>query len=186
MAVTYFWNEENIRKELERLDTKTGLAGAKLPIVFSNAKCKLGSYSSAGAFCFSRRYFEDSSWPIEEALDTIRHEYAHYMDHMIYGNMGHGSSWKKCCMEIGALPIRCYIPERAQYYQKKHESERRKSVSLDCYKVGYVISHPKFGSGRIVKIESNDARKYATVSFKNMGIKKLSLVWIDENCRSCA
>ena len=85
------WNEAAIRKEFARLDAKTGLKGATLPISFSNAKCTLGSYSSAGggAFRFSRHYFDDPLWPIEEALDTIRHEYAHYMDHM--GIWQHGT-----------------------------------------------------------------------------------------------
>lgn len=99
------WNENDIRKGLARLDAKTGLAGATLPLTFGNANCTLGSYSAVGAFRFSRKYFEDPSWSIEEALDTIRHGYAHYMDHMIYGNMGHGASWKKCCLEVWALPI---------------------------------------------------------------------------------
>lgn len=180
------WNENNIRKELARLDAKTGLAGATLPITFSNAKCTLGSYSAAGAFRFSRKYFEDPSWPMEEALDTIRHEYAHYMDHMIYGNMGHGVTWKKCCLEVGALPVRCYSSERAKYYQVKHESERQKAASLDRYKVGSVIVHPKFGSGKIVEVVGDDARRFAVVAFKNMERKKLSLAWVDENCGRCA
>ena len=85
------WTETAIRKEFARLDAKTGLKGATLPISFGNAKCTLGSYSSAGggAFRFSRHYFDDPLWPIEEALDTIRHEYAHYMDHM--GIWQHGT-----------------------------------------------------------------------------------------------
>lgn len=36
------WNEAAIRKEFARLDAKTGLKGATLPISFSNAKCTLG------------------------------------------------------------------------------------------------------------------------------------------------
>ena len=55
------WNEAAIRKEFAKLDAKTGLKGATLPISFSNAKCTLGSYNSAsgGAFRFSRYYFDD-------------------------------------------------------------------------------------------------------------------------------
>ena len=40
------WTEADIRKELARLDAKTGLNGATLPISFSNAKCTLGQYCS--------------------------------------------------------------------------------------------------------------------------------------------
>lgn len=32
------WNEETIREELRRLDLKTGLRGAELPIKFGKAK----------------------------------------------------------------------------------------------------------------------------------------------------
>jgi hypothetical protein len=181
------WNEAAIRREFARLDAKTGLKGAKLPITFGNAKGTLGSYTSAngGAFRFSRHYFNDASWPVEEALDTIRHEYAHYMDHMVYGNMGHGASWKKCCLEVGALPIRCYSRERAKYYQDKHEKEQQKSSVLDQYTTGCFIVHPKFGTGKIVEIVGTDHTRYAVVTFKNMENKKLSLTWVDENCRRC-
>lgn len=41
------WNEAAIRKEFARLDAKTGLKGATLPIIFNNAKCTLGSYNPA-------------------------------------------------------------------------------------------------------------------------------------------
>ena len=122
------WTEEGIQKELERLDAKTGMNGAGLPISFSNPKCTLGQYSSTdgGSFRFSNHYYQDSTWPVEEALDTIRHEYAHYMDHMdhiIYRNLVHGSTWKKCCVSVGALPIHYYNEKRAQYYQQKYAEE---------------------------------------------------------------
>ncbi|MCD8089644.1 MAG: SprT-like domain-containing protein [Clostridiales bacterium] len=178
------WNETAIRNELAKLDRKTGLKGAELPITFNNKIHTLGSYSSAdgGAFRFSGYYFGNSSWPIEEAIDTIRHEYAHYMDHKLYGCMGHGPSWKKCCREVGALPIRCYSKKRAQYYIEKREAERRKSAELDGYKTGCFIRHPKFGNGKIVEIIGTDTKRCAVVLFKNGEKKKLSLSWIDENC----
>lgn len=38
------WNEEMIRAEMKRLDRKTGLNGAKLPIKFTHAKHTLGCF----------------------------------------------------------------------------------------------------------------------------------------------
>ena len=38
------WNEEMIRAELKRLDRKTGLNGAKLPIKFTHSKHTLGCF----------------------------------------------------------------------------------------------------------------------------------------------
>lgn len=178
------WSEADIRKELKRLDRKTGLKGATLPISFGKGKSVLGTFCSTdgGAFRFSRYYFDDPSWPEEEAYDTIRHEYAHYMDHELYGNMGHGITWKKCCMEIGALPVRCYSSERAKYHQDKHKMEREKSMRLDQYKVGHFIVHPKYGKGEIIEIDGLDMSRYAVVLFPDMMRKKLSLLWVAENC----
>lgn len=181
------WNEAAIRKEFARLDAKTGLKGATLPIIFNNAKCTLGSYNPAngGAFRFSRHYYDDPSWPVEAALDTIRHEYAHYMDHMVYSNVGHGATWKKCCIEVGALPIRCYSSERAKYFQDKHEAERKEVEVLDHYKTGSYIMHPRFGRGKIMELVGVDANRYALVDFRYMETKKLSLRWVKENCGRC-
>ena len=101
MRKRIIWNEEEIRKELRRMDQLTGLSGATLPIRFNEAWATLGSYRligrKAGGFCFSNRYLQDPDFTPEEALDTIRHEYAHYMDYELYGNTGHGRTWKACC-----------------------------------------------------------------------------------------
>lgn len=139
------------------MDAKTGLKGAKLPISFGNAKGTLGSYTSANG----------------GALRFSRH----YFD---------DASWKRCCLEVGALPIRCYSRERAKYYQDKHEKEKQKSSALDQYMTGCAIVHPKFGTGKIIEIVGKDHTRYAVVTFMNMENKKISLTWVDENCRRCA
>lgn len=66
------WNEEMIRKELERLDRKTGLNGAKLPIKFTHAKHTLGCFYADKdnmRFDFSLYYLADDSFPQEEAME---------------------------------------------------------------------------------------------------------------------
>lgn len=179
------WSEVTIRNEISRLDTITGLAGAKLPISFSNAKRTLGQYSCAngGSFRFSNFYFQDKTWPVEEAVDVIRHEYAHYMDHMLYGNLGHGATWKHCCVIVGALPIRCYDEARAKYHQQKHEEESNLNKHLDRYNVGDWINHPQFGHGIIENIQGDALGRFIVVRFDTVGTKKLSLVWVNSNCR---
>lgn len=49
------WTETAIRSEMARLDKRTGLKGAELPIRFNNARCTLGLYDSTdgGSFKFS-------------------------------------------------------------------------------------------------------------------------------------
>lgn len=46
--------------------------------------------------------------PIEKTIDTILHEIAHALT----PKTGHGPAWKKKCLEIGALPNRCYDTEK--------------------------------------------------------------------------
>ena len=45
------WNEEMIRKELNRLDRKTGLNGAKLPIKFTHANTHLAVFMPIKKIC---------------------------------------------------------------------------------------------------------------------------------------
>ncbi len=76
------WTETAIRSEMARLDKRTGLKGAELPIRFNNARCTLGLYDSTdgGSFKFSNYYFQDLDWPMESALDVIKHEAAYNKD----------------------------------------------------------------------------------------------------------
>lgn len=179
------WNEKAIRNEIARLDAKTGLEGAKLPIKFSNSKKTLGEYSSmnGGVFRFSNYYFRDSGWPEEEAIDVIRHEYAHYMDHMIYGKLGHGATWKHCCGIVGAFPIRCYDEKLAKYHQRRHEEEARLSVHYDSYHIGSHIEHPTYGIGVIKEITGESVSRRVNIDFPDTGLRTLSLAWVDKNCR---
>lgn len=60
------WNEASIREEIAKLDEKTGLNGAALPIRFGKAKRVLGCYipSKDGSFFrFSKLYFKNPDWP---------------------------------------------------------------------------------------------------------------------------
>ena len=182
------WNEYRIRQELKRLDTKTGLHGATLPIHFSNTKCLLGQYNALEmSFKFSNFYFQDEDWPVEEAFDVIRHEYAHYMSHMIFGEkgLGHNKYWRKCCNDVGANPTRCYNSERSEYHKKKHEEEEKACVKIDNYKVGDTIIHPKFGNGIIREVFGEKINRSANVDFGDFGAKRLGLKWVDDNCKKC-
>ena len=102
------WNEEMIRAELKRLDRKTGLNGAKLPIKFTHSKHTLGCFypeKDNMRFDFSLYYLSDDSFPEEEALDLIRHEYAHFANFCLYHGTGHDRMWRKCCSDAGSRGI---------------------------------------------------------------------------------
>lgn len=179
-----YWDEKHIRQELIKLDAKTRLSGATLPIYFNNSKYTLGKFCSAngGEFIFSNYYFQNPEWSKESALDVIRHEYAHYMDYKIYGHLGHSKTWKRCCLEVGALPIRCYNSEHEEYYQKKHKVEEAQKKACNSYIPGIKIIHPTFGCGVILQKIGEDVNSLAIVRFNDSIDKKLSLAWIHNNC----
>ena len=181
------FDETMIRAELKRLDTITGLRGSELPIKFGYAKHTLGKfcYRDKGdmEFYFSNFYFLDDKFPIEEKLDVIRHEYAHYYDYILNGSSSHGANWKKCCRIVGASPSRLFNQERANSFLEKHETERLKNIELDKYCVDKIIKHPYFGLGTIKQIYGNGLARMAIVDFQNGVNKKLSLIWINENTK---
>ena len=181
------FDEAMIRDELRRLDMKTGLHAADLPIKFGKAKCTLGRFSYPSEdkleFYFSNFYFQDPNHPVEEKLDTIRHEYAHYMDYMLNGHSSHGATWKNCCRIVGAVPIRCFSKQRADTYLRMHEKERLLNEKYDVYDSGDKIKHPVFGIGTIMDVVGNGISRIACVSFDGANIKKLAISWIDQNCQ---
>ena len=178
------WDEAAIREELARLDEITGLNGAKLPIKFTNGAHVIGCYhgDKGGSFSFSRKYFQNPEWAVEEALDTIRHEYAHYMDHLVYGGVGHGESWKICCVKVGACPVRNYVSWKNDYYNKKREEKEQKITEMLDYKIGDRIIHPKYGEGLIKAITGTEIMQNVQVVFDLVGQKTLSLAWVNDNC----
>lgn len=182
------FDELKIRQELKRLDKITGLNAAVLPIKFGNAQKTLGrfSYSNKDSleFYFSSHYFSDPDFPIEEKLDTIRHEYAHYMDYMLHGHSSHGPKWKKCCIKVGAFPTRCFNQERANSFIEKHHKENLSNQILDKYQPGLIVIHPSYGSGITTKIYGQSLSRIAIVKFAGDIEKKLSLLWISEKCQN--
>lgn len=177
------WDEKRIRRELERLDGITGLHGAELPMTFGNARFTLGQFSGCPMeFRFSNYWFQDPNWPVECALDVIRHEYAHYMDYEIYGNSSHGSTWKTCCCAVGAAPRRLYSEEQEEYYRRRHQKEDEMNRKYDTYQVGDLLLHPRYEFGKICSIEGEGVNRYVLVDFDTVGMKKLAVRWVAENC----
>ena len=114
-TLTNNWTEEKIRTIITHLDEKTGLEAHKIPILFTNkSRTIIASYYHGDQyFLFNRRFFDDPDFTEGEALDTIRHEYAHYYTdvcnlHNIINPLGnydsHGEEWKWACSMVNAYP----------------------------------------------------------------------------------
>lgn len=178
------WSEEKIREEMKRLDRITSLNGAKLPILFNNSKYRLGCFFGGDEmyFQFSDFWFQDPEWTQESALDTIRHEYAHYMDQMLYGNYGHGKTWKACCSKVGARPKRLYNEQFEKYYKNRIKEQKATISEFDTYNIGDRIKHPMYETGKIIDIQGEGISKLVTIEFET-GSKQFTLDWINRNCK---
>lgn len=117
-ALTGEWSIEKIRAVMAHLDRKTGLHGAELPMKMGKAVSYLGRYwaGEQKSFYFSTHYLNDPAFRESEAIELIRHEYAHYYvdaaglrqffrDGRAYH---HGPSWKYACKMVGASGGRIY------------------------------------------------------------------------------
>ena len=135
------WNEEMIRAELKRLDEITGLQASDLPICINDDHQDefMAAYvvrdEKPYGFHFTREYFEEGRILDEHAYDIIRHEYAHYMDHMLTeGNFcdddyeAHGIMWKACCDVVGALAFGQYTAEQTLIDLLFADPERRRRM----------------------------------------------------------
>jgi len=172
---------------MRRLDKKTGLHGAELPIEFYRGKSYLGwfYFRPTMYFRFSVTYVDDPHWTEQSALDLIRHEYAHYMNWMRNGLSGHGKEWKVCCSEIGGRPVRCFSPEVEEGYKKRNIIAASTATRYGTYEVGKSIVHPVFGKGMIVGANGEGPARIIDVKFPTIGIKRLGVAWVDKNCTKC-
>lgn len=118
-TITKNWTEDKIRSIIRKLDEKTGLNGAALPIAFNSYGWFLGHYRyvEPKAFGFNRKFFNDPSTGEAEVIDVIRHEYAHYYVDVAHleryighsrRETSHGDDWKWACKMVGADPTRCH------------------------------------------------------------------------------
>ncbi len=181
------WPEERIREELRKMDKITGLDGASLPIEFGYGRTRLGYFKldknrKPEKFYFSKAYLEDEGFLHQEAIDLFRHEYAHYMDWMIFGQLGHGKTWKKCCNDIGAEPTRCYDGDKARILHLQFQKEKELGEKCNMLEEDIYIIHPKYDAGTIERTENEGIHKIVYVYFPMAGVKKLSAKWVIENC----
>lgn len=179
------WTEADIRAELARLDALTGLSGAALPIRFGRARRTLGMFmpgvnGQEEGFRFSLYYFDNPQFSRAEALDVIRHEYAHYMDWELNGACGHGKSWKRCCQKVGACPTRLYTEQfarGARYLQRQEELSRNRNT----FRAGQKLAHPDFGVGVIQAVSASGSTRLLTVRF-DRAVKVLEAGWAEAHC----
>ena len=189
------WDVERIRAEIARLDALTGLNGRDMLIQIGAARQTLGCFSAKSKdsmfFRFSAHFFEADSFSNAEALDTIAHEYAHYMDYVLNGpNLSHGESWKACCRIVGARPMRLYQPAVNSLHLAKERAESEEMRRMDEMAARFAINgeviHAVYGRGKIRDIVTDGKNSRIMIAFPSAGVKTFSLGWMAEHCRISA
>lgn len=106
------------------------------------------------------------------------------MDFVINGKLGHSTSWKQCCIRIGALPTRLYSETRANYHHLKHEKDSQAEYKLEQFSLGTVIDHPRFDRGVILAVTGDGVSRVLQVEFSEYGQKMLGASWVLSNCKT--
>lgn len=121
-TITKTWTEDKIRFIIRKLDEKTGLNGAALPIKLVSHGNALGFYQYAGEkqFGFKPKFINDPNTKEAAVIDVIRHEYAHYYVDVTGisrffiregSSKNHNTDWKWACRTVGANPNSYYQPQ---------------------------------------------------------------------------
>lgn len=179
------WSKDRIREEIRRLDEKTGLDSSKVTIRLYEAPEPLGCFTFINpirmTFGFSATRFEEAGFTVAEALDIIRHEYAHFMEYRLYGiSSDHGPDWQECCRKIGARPVKMHTKEFKQDIRRA-ERERVQRTRVDGYREGRQVRHPTFGEGIVEKIDQKENITILTIRFGET-LKKLDIDWVRKHC----
>ncbi|MBQ8589902.1 MAG: hypothetical protein IJ486_05555 [Firmicutes bacterium] len=133
------WEVNDIREVISFLDEKTGLYGADYPIRLGKTgrENRLGYFRygppGEGMFCFNRDYMNSDWFREEDAIDLIRHEYAHYyvwatgIERWIpneRNRVHHGAPWKYACQMVGATGKSKYYSD----YEQKPDISREEAI----------------------------------------------------------
>lgn len=179
--------ERMIREECSRLDGLSHLDGAELPIIFEYTPQVYGDFNARdNRFCFSLQSFADG----EDAMDNIRHQYAHYMSRQLYGAVRpHGQEWKKCCIIVNAVPLPwLYRREEeptvthTQVFSGRENPDATALIPSNRREItGCAIAHPKFGYGLITNVTHKGGRWFVRVYFGETGSKEIDLGWIENH-----
>ena len=177
--------KEMIRAEIQRLDQKTGLKGSAVTVRLYVEPEPIGCFTFIDpvrmTFGFSRTRLEEPGFTETELLAIVRHEYAHYMEYVQYGeSTDHGENWKACCRRIGARPEVLYT-EQFKASARQHQKELVRRTRVDGYTRGKLVHHPVFGTGTVEEITRFPTMTILSVRFENE-TKKLDINWVRENC----
>ncbi len=121
--VDYETVRQFITDELNRLAKETGcsLAGLKIEFKDNGTDDAVAYFSHRGdtpiGFCFHLNMLDRSS--PNKIIDTVRHEFAHYVVCVHYKgrqpSQAHGKEWMAICDRLGALPLPYMVTDKTKH-----------------------------------------------------------------------
>lgn len=88
--------------------------------------------------------FHVENYPLEEVIDTVRHEVAHAL---LGPGHGHGTTWQDKAVEVGADPTRC--SDNVDDYQRYAPAAKQgPKWAIRCANCGRVVARRKSLRGR--------------------------------------
>lgn len=143
----------DVMREYERLDALTGMDITKTVKISSTGRCtnRRGVYKATvyqsgklenEKIIISNFVFSD---PMEEFMNTIRHEYAHAMAAHIHRRtkLGHGPEWKECCEIVGCKAEQYAQCSEAQKATIKARESKTQGYILHCKSCGHEWKYKK-------------------------------------------
>lgn len=183
-TITKRWTIEDFRGELRRLDERSGFNSENVQIVLINRKNPVAYFSREPlSFGFSAKYFNDPTFSESQALETIAHEYAHFLVYEQYGDTAkrsHGAEWHQACRMIGTLPLHFYNESMSKTIDKL------RSQSTPKYYYLCIVEHKTFGRGIVEDVHEGRPLASYTVKFDNGDRRKIREDYLESRFLRCA
>lgn len=77
----------------------------------------------------------------DEFVDTVRHEIAHFVAFLNFGDLSHGKQWKKIAVELGANPSpKALVPDAQIAPAKPRKRNRKTRAKCVCCPTIYKVN----------------------------------------------
>lgn len=101
---------------IDEIDRLTEVHGYRVLSIRENGRLKRAIARTIIAPLYDTVRMDTAPWinegTDEEIIDTARHEYAHVMDWHVYGNHGHGPTWKALARSLDTKASATKVMER--------------------------------------------------------------------------
>ena len=146
-----YWTANKIKNVIKELDGITWLEGRTLPVRFVNDENMLGEVvfmdGEPVEFQFSNRFLKDPYLPYSFAIDTIKRQYAKYMNYMLNCEIGETKSFVECCRELMCTPEYGFNLSR---FQKYRDNLKKNGVAMNIKEADNMVECCRIGERVVI------------------------------------